>query len=56
MAPGGWTREHDVAEGRTFYVIEVSRRTPDVFRAADLVMELLPRLLEGEEIRIRPTE
>jgi hypothetical protein len=45
-----WTREF--IEGRTVYVIRPN--AGDFAGAADTVYQLLPQLLTGEEIRIRP--
>lgn len=45
-----WTREF--IEGQTVYVIRVD--AGDYSGAANIVYQLLPTLLTGEEIRIRP--
>lgn len=45
-----WTREF--IEGRTVYVIRPD--AGDFIGAANTVFQLLPQLMTGEEIRIRP--
>lgn len=45
-----WTREF--IQGRTVYVIRAD--AGDLMGAANAVYQLLPMLLTGEEIRIRP--
>lgn len=46
-----WTREF--IEGRVVYVIRPEGN--DYMGVADVVFQLLPTLMTGEEIRIRPT-
>jgi hypothetical protein len=45
-----WTREF--IEGRTVYVVRPA--AGDAIGAANTVFQLLPMLMTGEEIRIRP--